>query len=741
MAMKTETVRGTIKDIRFHNEENGYTIAVFETKEGQITAVGNMAAPAKGMNLTLTGSYEVHRKYGEQFRFSEYEELMPEDETAVEQFLSSGVIKGVGPKYAAAIVAMYGRDTMEILDDAEKLMQVDGIGEKKAARIVESYREHREFAEVSAELFALGISAEQAMRIYKEYGADTVEVVKTDPYRLVDEIYGIGFRTADDIASRTGLAGDDPRRIKSGIIYTLRYYTNEGNTCLPLVKLAEKTAELLDVSRADVRDGITDLTFEGKVTMTRFEEDTVYLSEYFLAEQRLAHSIDVLRKSECGYMGGDIDSLIISAEAASGIVLGEKQRQAVRTAVTDTVSVITGGPGTGKTTIIKTIIRVLELCGHQVRIAAPTGRAAKRITETSGCEATTIHRLLEYTRDPERDFMFFGRDEDNPLDCDCVIVDEASMIDLMLMDALVKAIRPGTRLVIVGDRDQLPPVGAGNVLKDIIDSGCVETVILTDIYRQAAESLIVTNAHRINRGDYPWYNEKGGEFFLLAEPDEKKIADRIIELVRARLPAYYRCEEPMKDIQVLTPARKGALGTVGLNVRLQEALNPPDESKAERVTGDRTFREGDKVMQIRNDYSIKWRKTSDFEEGEGIFNGDVGFIREIDRDKEVMGIVFDEDKYVSYGFDMLDELELAYAVTVHKSQGCEFPVAVMPVAWFAPMLATRNLLYTAVTRAKEGVVLVGREDRLRQMVDNDRVASRYSGLMHMLCEFADENDV
>ena len=484
-----------------------------------------------------------------------------------------------------------------------------------------------------------------------------------------------------------------------------------------------------------IYDYLTEMAFAGDIVMESSEgRVNVYITSYYMAEQNVTKSLMAINTASLKPVDSDIRSLIEFTENETGIRLSDNQKYAVETSLQNGVSVITGGPGTGKTTIINTIINVLNQSGLSTAIAAPTGRAAKRITETSGSDAVTIHRLLEYYYSESEDTMRFGKDAGNPLDYDAVIIDEASMIDLMLMNGLVSAIKPGTRLIIVGDADQLPSVGAGNVLRDIIESEYIYCIKLTEIFRQAKESLIVVNAHRINKGEYPDYNEKGKEFFLMRQKTEKEMLALVKDLCARRLPNYYTSLNPLKDIQVLTPVRKGTLGTMNLNRQLQEILNLPAADLEEKTFGERTFREGDKVMQIKNNYQLKWKNTDDFTEGEGVFNGDVGFVQSIDKEYGKITVLFDDRRAASYDFSQLDELELAYAVTVHKSQGSEFPVIVMPVSWFPPMLATRNLLYTAVTRGKEAVVLVGSEDKLNAMIDNNRIAARYSGLAAKLAK-------
>ena len=729
-----EERQGSITEIIFHNEENGYTIAVMETEDEMFTVVGCLPSCVKGSSYRLRGSFKVHPTYGEQFAFSEFEEVLPTGRAGIEGFLASGVIKGIGAKMAAAIVARFGEETFDVLErEPERLESVSGIGPKKAAQIAESYAAHREFAGVSMFFQQFGVSAEYALRLYKVYGKDAADLIQENPYRLVEEVYGIGFKKADVIAEKMGIEKESPFRIKSGIKYGLGYYAADGSTYMPKEELCERVAQLLDVTRELVYDHVVEMAFEGDLQLDQLNGQTVvYLYPYYLAEQRVCRNLAAISSAVPKSLSADVDSSIRMTERQTGIVLSRQQEEGVKSSLTSGISVITGGPGTGKTTIINTIINIFEQCGLKVAICAPTGRAAKRITETSGHYASTVHRLLEYYYSEGEDVMRFGKTKEDPLDYDVVIVDEASMIDLMLMQGLTEAIRPGTRLIMVGDYDQLPSVGAGNVLRDIIESEYVHTVSLHEIFRQAEESMIVVNAHRINKGDYPYVNSKDKDFFFMERASDKQMVDLILELVTRRLAAYYEGIIPVRDIQVLTPVRKGILGSVSLNQALQQALNPPREDLAERKYGDKIFRENDKVMQIRNNYQMGWKKRRDFSEGQGIFNGDVGFVERIDKDAGLMTVIFDEDKYVTYDFSQLDELELAYAVTVHKSQGSEFPIVVMPVSWFPPVLATRNLLYTAVTRGKQVVVLVGSERKMHAMIDNNRIKMRYSGLKYRL---------
>lgn len=725
-----EEKRVRITEIIFQNSDNGYTVAIGENEEEQLTVVGSLPVSVIGREFLLRGKFKVHPVYGEQFSFSEFEEIMPTSAEGIEGFLASGLLKGIGKKTARLIVQHFGEKTFEVMEkEPELLTEVDGIGRKKANMIAEAFRAHREFAEITLYFQQFGISADYSMKLYKVYGADTIAAVQENPYRLVDDIFGIGFKKADKIAEKLGVSPNDEFRIKSGIKYTLGYFRGEGHTFLPQAELCEKTAQLLDISSEEIYDCLVQLAFEGEVHIENLEgRPVVFSMPYYMAEQNVCKRLLDLNAAALKPLVADIDGLIKRSEAQSGKELSDKQKYAIRSSVVSGVSVITGGPGTGKTTIINTIINILQQGGLTTAIAAPTGRAAKRITETSGYPASTIHRLLEYYFSDDEESMRFGRNEENPLEEDAVIIDEASMIDLMLMNGLMNAIKPGTRLIIVGDADQLPPVGAGNVLRDILASEVIHSVKLTEIFRQARESLIVVNAHKINKGEYPDCNEKDKDFFLMRTSSEKVMLDTIKDLCVRRLPGYYENVLPVRDIQVLTPVRRGLLGTINLNTELQAIFNPPNPEREERKYGDKVFREGDKVMQIKNNYKLKWKKADDFTEGDGIFNGDVGFIEKIDKEFNEITVVFDETKYVTYDFSQLDELELAYAVTVHKSQGSEFPIVVMPMTWFPPMLATRNLLYTAVTRGKNTVVLVGSENKMKAMVDNNIITERYSGL-------------
>jgi len=738
----TLEIQVKIVEIIYQNSDNGYTVAVGENEsdggELQCTVVGTLPMIAKGRSFILRGKWKNHLSYGEQFAFSEYEEIMPGTSEGIFDFLSSGILKGIGPKIAAALVNHFGEETLRIIEEEpHRLVEVDGIGTKKAASISESFGMQRELAEVTLFFQQFGIDAKYAMKLYKQYGAETVELVKENPYRIIGDFQGIGFRKADNIARKMGTELDDIYRLTSGIKYTLSRFIGEGHTFAYRGELLEEAANLLEVSIEKVEEALVSMVFEGDVHIDNlYGSDCVYPYVYFAAEQNVCRRLAMLSETTPKFVTADTQQMISAVEAQKGITLSRNQRYAVTAAVANSVCIITGGPGTGKTTIINAMIQTMTNSGLLVAIAAPTGRAAKRITETSGFPASTVHRLLEYSFSEDEEILRFGRNAENPLEYDAIIVDEASMLDLLLMNGLVNAIKPGTRLILVGDADQLPSVGAGNILRDIIDSEYLYCVKLDEIFRQASESLIVVNAHRINKGEYPDYNETDKDFFLVRRDSEKQMLETIKDLCIRRLPEYYKNYiegfVPERDIQVLTPVRKNTLGTINLNRELQKVINPPREDLSEKKIGDRIFRENDKVMQIKNNYNMKWRRMSDFSEGEGVFNGDMGIIENVDTEFNQITVVFDEDKYVTYDYTNFDELELAYAVTVHKSQGSEFQIIVMPVSWFPPMLATRNLLYTAVTRGKSVVVLVGSENKLKAMVDNNSIKQRNSGLAERL---------
>ena len=727
--MKTD-VTGHISELVYTNESNYYAVLLFETEEEQFFAVGYIPSPRLGRDYRLTGEWKTHPKYGEQFAFSSFEELAPSGASAICAYLASGLIRGVGPSTARAIVAKFGDDTLKIISEQpERLTEVSGIGPVKAEAIASSYREQTEYADTVVALAGYDISANTAVKLYKQYGASCVDIIRENPYRLVDEMYGIGFGKADKIAHNVGIPEDSPFRIKSGVIYRLEQLAASGDTYSPEAIFTEDCAQMLDVNREQVAEAIFDLAMDGQLFREKLcGEDILMLFRYRRAENYCASKIYELCSCMLTGIAANMEKLIRQTEKSSGMELSETQKNAVISAFKNGVSVITGGPGTGKTTIINTILAILKFEGIKTLLAAPTGRAAKRMSQAAGEDAMTIHRMLEYGAGDDRDFLFFNRNEDNPLDAGCIIIDEASMVDILLMEALLKAITPGTRLILVGDADQLPPVGAGNVLADILSCDMIHSVRLTEIYRQAKESMIVVNAHSINHGEYPEYNSRDTDFFMLERMREQSVVDTIVELAEKRLPAFYKELDPSRDIQVLTPTRKGPCGTAELNRVLREVLNPASPGKKEKQLGERFFREGDKVMQNKNDYTLEWTDMNTLLSGEGVFNGDMGVVTEINNDTGSISVLFDGTKLAEYDYSNADEIEAAFAMTVHKSQGSEFAVVIMPAVNFPPMLSTRNLLYTAVTRAKEGVVLVGDPRIINAMVDNDYSAKRYSGL-------------
>jgi exodeoxyribonuclease V alpha subunit len=723
---------GIVKGIVFRNEENGYSVIRFSCEDDTITLVGYLPLVKEGENLWVRGEWVYHPVYGEQVQVQEYRSITPSTLEGIEKYLASGLIPGIGPKTARKIVETLGKDTLDVIQyNPMKLTLVDGIGEKKAEKIARAFEEQRGLRDVIVFLQTYDISTAFAVRIYKKYKDETIRLIREDPYRLVEDIEGIGFKRADRIAMNMGIDHNSPSRIIAGTRHILTEFAGAGHVFVPRYMLAQKAAELLGVGAGDAEEAINSLAISGKVKLEQISgEQMVYYMPFYYAESSVAAKLAELSLLDYEVFDVDVEGEIREYEEKQNITLDEVQKEAIQQALYHGVVVITGGPGTGKTTTIKAIINIMEENGLEVALAAPTGRAAKRMSQACDREASTIHRLLEFSYHESEQASFFGRNDDNPLDCDVLIVDEISMVDILLMHHLLKAVQPGTRLVMVGDVDQLPSVGAGNVLRDIINSGIVKYVRLQRIFRQTGESTIVVNAHRINRGEYPVANSRKGDFFFIERKDIQQVVSTILDLCKNRLPEYSGYN-PLTDIQVLSPMRKGPIGVDNLNHKLQERLNPPSRNKGEKKAGDFTYRVGDKVMQVKNNYSLRWEVSGagvEPAEGEGIFNGDLGYITEIDEEEQELVVVFDGERRVCYKFNQLDELEPAYAITVHKSQGSEFPVMVMPVFWGPPMLITRNLLYTAITRAKQLVILVGREDYLRRMVDNNRIAKRFSAL-------------
>ncbi len=724
---------GTVESIIFRNEENGYTVLeIKESESKQLkTAVGSVAFVNEGERVRIEGEAMIHPHYGEQIKIKLYESIGHSSLAGIERYLGSGLIKGLGPSTAKRIVDRFGLEALNIVQYyPHRLTEISGIGEKKAEQISAAFEEQREIRDVMVFLQTYDISVTYAIKIYRRYGQAAVPIIKENPYCLASDIDGIGFMTADRIARSMGVDQCSPNRISSAIKYVLAQAVGRGHTYLPEDELVEQTAELLKIDMVLITNELRRMLIGHSLqTDTIDGRAAIYLPVYYYAEMHICARLLELSFAECPQIFDNIEDKITSYEAERNIELAKEQKEAVAAAVNRGVMIITGGPGTGKTTIINCILEIFESARLEVLLTAPTGRAAKRMSETTGHEAKTIHRLLEYEYSEAGDS--FARNEDYPLEADVLIVDEASMIDMLLMNYLLKAVAKGTRLIIVGDVDQLPSVGAGNVLRDIIHTEIIPVVRLHEIFRQAAQSMIVVNAHRINRGELPQVNGEGSDFFYERQYELEGILEALINLVCKRLPQFLECD-PLKDIQVLAPMRKSGVGVNVLNTELQHMLNPPHPDKQEKQFRDTTFREGDKVMQIKNNYKIEWTRYDRFgalvEKGEGVFNGDVGYIDAIDGENQTMTVIFDEDKVVEYDGIHFDELELAYAISVHKSQGSEFGVVVMPMAWGPPMLMTRNLLYTAITRAKRMVVLVGREKTLQSMVENNHIEKRYSGL-------------
>ncbi|HHV99317.1 MAG TPA: ATP-dependent RecD-like DNA helicase [Clostridiaceae bacterium] len=728
------TLEGTIEEVIFRNETNGYVVCDIRCNRRLITTVGYMPFINEGETVKVTGRWVTHPDYGEQLKVEFYEKKLPQTVDAMERYLASGIIKGVGPATAKKIVEKFGDKAIDIVQfNPEKLSEIKGISLEKALKIGQAFNEQRELKNVVMFLQEYGISPSYSAKIYKVFGDRTIEEIKKNPYRLADEIFGIGFKTADRIAKNLGIEPTSKYRICSGIKYVLSQAAAAGHTFLTSEMLLNYTAKLLEINIENIDDALISLVMDRAVYIENCEDcRRVYLSSFYNAEMNVSRKLLELASLSLKYDIDGFNDRIERMQQEDGIILADMQKEAIKAAMTSGVLVITGGPGTGKTTIIKTIIRLLGAEGNRIALAAPTGRAAKRMTEATGYEAKTIHRLLEIGYVGEDEELVFQKNADDPVEADVVIIDEMSMMDILLMNHLLKALRPGTRLILVGDVNQLPSVGPGNVLKDIITSKLIKTVRLTEIFRQAQKSMIVLNAHRVNRGEAPLMNVKDGDFYFISRNTGSSIVNTIVELCTKRLPATYGYD-PMKHIQVLTPMKKGLTGVKNLNTELQKALNPPGKAKSEKVFRDCIFREGDRVMQIKNNYNLRWIKSSDLNcDGTGVFNGDTGTIQYIDVEEQVLTVLFEDERIVEYDFSILDELELAYAVTVHKSQGSEFPVVIMPAFAGPSMLMTRNLLYTAITRAKELVVLVGDADVVIEMVNNDRETLRYSGLAEKL---------
>lgn len=733
-----EELQGLVEHIVYHNDGNGYTVLNLMCQGSEVVCVGTMPVISEGEYIKAQGSYVEHMTYGQQFKIDTFSVEIPEDAYSVERYLASGAIKGVGPKMAHKIVSKFKEDTFRIIEEEpERLAEIKGISERKAQEIFEQFHDKQDMRQATMFLAKFGISSTYAIKIYNEYGSRLYDIIRENPYRLAEDITGIGFKLADEIAHRAGIGQNSDYRIRSGIIYALAQGTLSGHTYLPKDILVARTSELLEIEPSLIDKHLMDLSIDKKIMVREMDgEVVVYASSYYYLELNVARMLKNLN------MTYDVEDLslpevIRRIEMQEGIALDDMQRMAVMEAVRHGVLVITGGPGTGKTTTINAMIKYFEYENLEIRLAAPTGRAAKRMTEATGYEASTIHRLLELSGAPEDQALArFERNEQNPLEADVIIIDEMSMVDINLMNSLLKAVMPGTRLILVGDVNQLPSVGPGNVLKDIINSHCFNVVRLTKIFRQALESAIVTNAHKINDGIPIDLAHKTKDFFCMKRYDTPSIIGVMIALIRDKLPPNVGAAP--YEIQVLTPMRKGELGVERLNVILQQYLNPPSSDKREREHRQGLFREGDKVMQIKNNYQIEWEVTDKYnipvDKGVGVFNGDTGIIKEINTFAELLTVEFDEGRKVSYPFSQLDELELAYAVTIHKSQGSEYPAVILPLLSGPRMLFNRNLLYTAVTRAKRCVVIVGSEETVERMIGNVSEQKRYTGLCQRIGE-------
>ncbi|MDF2821741.1 MAG: helicase, RecD/TraA family [Clostridiales bacterium] len=725
---------GYVEKIVYHNEENGYTVLILNSDEEEISCVGNFGSINEGEYITVQGEKTTHSLYGEQIKVDQYDVEMPKDVVTIEKYLGSGVIKGIGQILAQRIVKTFKEDTFRIIEEEpEQLSNVKGITEKKAREIAETFSEKRELRQVMMYLQKYGISTAYAIKIYNQYGNNLREVVEKNPYRLAEDIAGIGFKIADDIAMKMGIASNSDYRVCSGIMYMLSEASANGHTYLPLEKLFRKVTDLLDADKESIERNIIELAMSKKIVMKQLETRTaVYSIQYYYMEIAVAKKLLELAMYT-NKANDEINKEIELIERSEDIKLDTLQKQAIIEAANSGLLIVTGGPGTGKTTTINSIIKYFEQQGMDIVLAAPTGRAAKRMTEATGYQAQTIHRLLEISGgiSGENQKMHFEKCEDNPIEADVVIIDETSMVDIVLINALMKAIIPGTKVIFVGDVDQLPSVGPGNVLKDMIKSEKLNVVRLSKIFRQSEESDIVINAHKINQGEEIDLTQKNKDFYFIKREDQDRLLRDLLILMRDRLPKLAN-GNPLNDIQVLTPMRKSALGVEALNKILQKTLNPPSKDKREKEYRQNIYREGDKVMQIKNNYQMPWSIKSRtgfvIEEGTGIFNGDMGIIKEINLYAETLSIDFDDGKCVTYEFNQLDEIELSYAVTVHKSQGSEYPIVVLPLLTGSQLLFNRNILYTAVTRAKQMVVIIGSEYTVNFMIGNKNEIERYSGL-------------
>ena len=743
----SESITGYIDHIIFRNEDNGYTVMVLKgvSEEDELTCVGSFPVVTQGASVELEGNFTQHPVYGKQFQAVRLTEKMPEDALAMERYLGSGAIKGIGAALAGRIVRHFGDDTFQIVEnEPERLSEVKGISEKKAREIAMQIAEKSDMRKAMMFLQKYGISLNLGAKIYQKYGDSVYSVLQENPYRLADDISGVGFKIADEIAYRIGIHTDSDYRIKSGMVYTLLQATGEGHVYLPKDELFQRAAELLGVDSSYMEKHLVDLAMDRKIVQKeQGDQILIYPAQYYYLElntARMLRELDIF----CPEDEKIVERRIVQIEKETGTVLDEMQKKAVQEAAGHGLLILTGGPGTGKTTTINAIIRYFEGEGAEIRLAAPTGRAAKRMTEATGYEAQTIHRLLELSGMPEDDRegqpIHFERNAENPLETDVIIIDEMSMVDIHLIHSLLMAVMAGTRLILVGDENQLPSVGPGNVLKDIIDSGQFSVVKLTKVFRQAGESGIVVNAHKINAGQQVALDNSTGDFLYIERENAQMALNATIGLLKTKLPGYVGAKE--QDIQVLTPMRNGILGVNSLNEQLQKFINPPSPDKSEKEIAGTIFREGDKVMQVKNNYQLSWEQRSAsgriFDTGSGIFNGDMGIVTKINNTTNYIEVVFDDDRYVTYDTKQAEELELAYAITIHKSQGSEYPAVIMPLVSGVQMLMTRNLLYTGVTRAKKCVCIVGRKEMFEAMIANEDQHKRYSGLKWQIINYYNE---